>query len=111
MIHFSFGVNNPFNNSSNWCFQDDYLEFDKRLPFTENKAVSFQVSKFAPGNIFDLTFRLSWRGEDHAGVLLSVQVLRWFVMVNLYDTRHWNYKKNDWYEPGQDLQEFDQGDE
>jgi len=40
---------------------------------------------------------LRWtRKEDHAGILINVELIGFNLTFNIYDERHWNYEKNRW---------------
>lgn len=45
---------------------------------------------------FDLIkFSIDWsRKRDHAGFSIELQLIYFFIMFNLYDTRHWNYDED-----------------
>ena len=96
MIYFGFGISNPFHNTAKRKPQIDYIEFDE--PWTVNKNVSFQLSKSEePHDLFDFTFRWDLRGQDHAGLYISVTLWKYWTVFNIYDKRHWNDDENRWY--------------
>ena len=53
-------------------------------------------------------FLIEWnRKTDHAGFLISI-VLLWFdFSFKIYDNRHWNYKADRYYEPGEETKELE----
>lgn len=46
--------------------------------------------------LFKIELNIDWRGRDHAGPYLCVGLFGYEVGFKLYDTRHWDYKKNKW---------------
>ena len=71
-----------------------YVEFSKKL--STNKAFEFQVSKFAPTDLINFCINLTFYGEDHAGFKFDIEVFGYFLSVQIYDTRHWDYENHKW---------------
>lgn len=44
----------------------------------------------------DLEFEWKWYGYDHAGIELGIGILGYYILLKLYDHRHWNTELNDW---------------
>lgn len=56
----------------------------------------------------ELRFDLTFRGRDHAGLDIDVQVLGLSFGFQIYDSRHWNYDEDRWYQYGEeDAEESD----
>lgn len=91
MISFSFAITNPFAKNSE---QKDYLCWEPRV--TKHRALCVQVSRFSRYHLFKLHLDLSWRGCDHAGPELELGVLGYTLLVQFYDTRHWNHDAGRW---------------
>ena len=70
--------------------QTDYIE--KTWKVSKNKSLEVQLSRGGKDLIgFDIRFTMR---QDHAGLMLNLDFLRYFFVVNFYDGRHWNYEKN-----------------
>ncbi len=97
MLHFNLTLRSPWKwTGLQTRLSKDYVEFDR--PITENKCVSLQVSRWNMDYpyIVGLSVRLSWRGEDHAGLFVDLTLLDHSVIVNLYDRRHWDDEADKW---------------
>lgn len=73
--------------------------FFLNLPF--HKALEFEIGfrKYFSG----LNLGFYWRRKcDHAGLGLDIDLGFVCVETQMYDGRHWNYKENRWYLPGED---------
>ena len=91
MINFSFNVRNPWGRD---LPMHDYVYKHKTL--SKNKSFELQISRCSTYNLFRLFVDFSWRGEDHAGPTLEVELGRYFFNAKIYDHRHWDYKKGTW---------------
>ena len=80
MINFSFGLSNPF------CDRWDTVYYKDRL-FTNNKGGEIQIVK--DSTIISFAFRFTTR-QDHAGASLDFGLFGYSIMLQYYDTRHWN---------------------
>lgn len=89
-----FSIKNKYYDETVKYEYKDYIIYDKKI--SKNKAISFQLSKFDPDNLFSIGLRFSWKGSDHAGPYFHIDVLGYFAIFNLYDIRHWNYDTNKW---------------
>ena len=43
------------------------------------------------------------RKQDHSGPELEIALGPLELEINIYDSRHWYYKENRWYEPGEEM--------
>lgn len=87
MIHFNFGLSNPF--SSRWA-----TVYYKVGTFAKHKGGEIQITK--DNTIVSISFRWSmWR--DHAGMSLDIGLLGYTVSAQYYDTRHWNEEEGRYY--------------
>lgn len=89
MIQLWMSIENPFkydNFKSYW---------DKTWVLTKNKAVEVEFSKYAY-NVLEFGLDLRWRGSNHAGPGLEINLLGYTARVKFYDSRHWDDEKNDW---------------
>jgi len=62
---------------------------------TEHSAAEIQIE----GNwncLFDFTFQMT-RRSDHGGVRLHLGLLKHWIALSWYDTRHWNHDENRYY--------------
>ena len=88
-----------FIHNKNWTFGD--------IKLTENKAFEWEfLADNKSGNEFLLSFNDK---GDHAGFCFRVKFLNYYVSFTLYDKRHWNWKEDRWYYPGEE--QFEKEDE
>jgi hypothetical protein len=89
MIHLNFSIDYPFTRSS----FNDIFSRSWNTPI-KNKYLEFQLMQDCE---YLLHFNFDWRRKcDHAGVKLELGLLGYEIMIQLYDSRHWNYKTNTW---------------
>jgi hypothetical protein len=93
MINLEFSISNPFSNR--W----DTLFF-KNGTLPKHKAWEF--NGYRTNQIIDVEFKLTFKG-DHAGLKTMFGLFGFNLEFSVYDTRHWNYEKNRFYEPGEDV--------
>jgi hypothetical protein len=86
MINFDFSINNPFTDRWNTIFFKNGL-----LP--RHKAWEFNA--YRTHYIIDASVRYTYKG-DHAGLQLTAGLFGYSLEFSIYDTRHWDYDKNDW---------------
>ena len=103
MIEFIFRINNPF--TKNGREQKDYIEVDKRI--STNWAFAFQLSKWATDNLLEIHVDTSWRGKDHAGPLLYIELFGFMIDIKIYNVNHWNWDTGKWYTKEEILAELD----
>jgi hypothetical protein len=46
--------------------------------------------------LFEFWLELKWKGYDHAGPHVSINLFGQILSVSIYDTRHWNHITDDW---------------
>lgn len=86
MIKFNFIIENPWSDR----FDAGYCWGRK---ITKHKAWEFQA--YRSNVIFEKGLYITTR-QDHAGIKLEFGVLTFSFVLQIYDTRHWNYDKNCW---------------
>lgn len=97
-MYWSFGVT-PVSRFKFW-------KYGLSFKISENKYVEVEVWKDSSViNYFDFVFRWSRKG-DHAGIVFSVGLLRNCFSSTFYDSRHWNWDENRWYEEDEEAFEF-----
>lgn len=69
--------------------------FYKEWILTKNKSFEIQITNWNKGDIFDIGFDWTMR-RDHAGVMFSLTILDYGIILNFYDIRHWNYDTGRW---------------
>jgi hypothetical protein len=96
MIRFSFNIKNPWTKD---LPHNDYFYFDKRI--TKNKSFEAQIYRSGSYNFFKLSLDTAWRGDDHAGPSLEIELGKYYINLKIYDHRHWDYEKGTWevYDP------------
>jgi hypothetical protein len=86
MIYFNFTLRNPFSDK----FKNLFARSGK---LSKYKAWEFEV--YQCDSIIEAEGKLSFR-EDHAGIAFSIGLFSYVARVQLYDTRHWNYDRQQW---------------
>jgi hypothetical protein len=86
MIYFNFTIRNP------WCNKFENV-VAKGGSLFKNKAWEFEI--YRSDTIAEFETRITVN-EDHAGIMFGLGLLSWTVNAQFYDTRHWNYEKNQW---------------
>ncbi len=68
----------------------------KYFPLFLNKYLEIQISKFKNDwSYFD--FNCKWtRKTHHAGLKFNIEILSYFLAIEIYDNRHWNYEEEQW---------------
>ena len=93
MIYFNFKLDNPFRH--NKTKSKDYVY--KERVIAKNKSVELQISKWgAASSLFTLELDLRWKGQDHAGPSIMIEVWKYFFNLKIYDHRHWDYENQTW---------------
>ena len=68
----------------------------KYFPIFKNKYLEIQLDKFQDGwNYFDFTMKWT-RNKHHAGFNFHIEFFSYFIMIDIYDNRHWNYEEEKW---------------
>lgn len=91
MFNLHFSIENPFNISVN---QKEIFEFHHKV--TKNKNIESQITFFGLSKLFSMGFDTSWSGYDHAGPSVYIEFFGLYFRLAFFDTRHWNYKTNNW---------------
>lgn len=86
MITLNFILSNPWSNK----FKHLFARSNK---LSKHKAWEFEL--YQCDTLLELEFRASIR-QDHAGVTLGIGLFSYVARFQLYDTRHWNYDKQQW---------------
>ena len=86
MIYFNINIRNPLWNR--------FKSIWHRAGTPKNhKCWEFQVIQ--NDELFRIEFSWTTR-QDHAGVTLELGLFGYTAMFSYYDTRHWDYDKNNW---------------
>jgi hypothetical protein len=96
MIRFAFSIKNIWAKD---LPHKDYFYFHKQI--TKTKSFETQIYRSGSYNIFKLSLDTSWRGDDHAGPSLEIELGKYYINLEIYDHRHWDYEKGTWeaYDP------------
>lgn len=96
MIYFTVQISNPwYKESSSWKNKD---YFNKTWQLSARKFLEIQFSKFGMDRVAALAVDLQWRGRDHAGPSLQIDLLGFMFELRQYDHRHWDYENGKWEE-------------
>ena len=91
MIKTTLTIRNPFAKDEN-CL----LSWYKTINLTKHKTFEIELCSASMYNLFSFSLDLSWRGHDHAGPELHVELFGFEVTIKIYDNRHWNYSEGTW---------------
>jgi len=89
MINLNFAIGYPFTSTS----FNHIFNYVCGTPF-KHKYFEFEVFQDCENLIH---FKFDWTTKcDHAGVRLELGLFGYELVFQLYDNRHWDYKKNGW---------------
>ena len=85
-----------------FCVQSDFFE-----PHFNYNFINFNLKLFAERNIiflntqllgdfFHFTLKCDYK-TDHAGFYIGINIFGLDSHINIYDIRHWDFDKNQWY--------------
>lgn len=90
MLNFLFQIKNPLNHKNNFKSL-----FEKSYKLSTNKVFELQLTRYSYYWL-ELELKTSFRGIDHAGPEICFGLFGYYIRINLYDTRHWDYINNTW---------------
>jgi hypothetical protein len=93
MIFFRFKIDNPWRKRFNISKNDYYWKHRK---LSKNKNFEIQISRFVPTELVNVGIDLRWRGQDHQGPEIDLNIYGYMFNVKIYDRRHWNWEENRW---------------
>lgn len=91
MLYLNFSIYNPFRSKYE---VKHFFYWSKRV--TLNRTFEIQFSKFERFKLFELELDTRFRGRDHQGPSLTINVYGYDFSLNLHDNRHWDNDENDW---------------
>lgn len=69
----------------------------KTWGISKHKRLEVEACKFnGKDNMLELTLDLIFRGSDHKGPELTIELFGYYFSLRLYDTRHWDYDLGTW---------------
>jgi hypothetical protein len=86
MINLDFTIGNPFSKRFR-------ILASKCKMLTKYKAVEANI--YCTANIIKLSLAYTIK-RDHAGLCIEFGLFGYECELNFYDTRHWDYKTNQW---------------
>ena len=96
MIHLKFDIPTPFISQERvYEAYDSVFDVDRAL--TEHKKCYMMLSYF-PQNIVEIEINIRWTGKDQSGPNLTLGFLGLVFEIGIYDTRYWDYEKEEWVE-------------
>ena len=96
MLRLDIDLFNPFSSKGKEF--KSLWNWSKRVGFT--KVLEMQYITYGTHSFFNLKLDINFVGRDHAGPELEISMGNYQFRVNLYDTRHWDYKNNEWFAAG-----------
>lgn len=92
MFRFDFTIQNPFHNETKSPWQSLY---QGEWIVSKNKTLEIGFFRYTY-ELFGISLDTRWRGQDHAGLSLEINMFGWKACISLPDHRHWNSGKNRW---------------
>lgn len=89
MLAFRLSIRNPFKYGE---WRDIW---QKSWRITKNKTLEICLDHYAY-ELFELDITTAWRGSDHAGPSLSINLFGLGFRISLPDNRHWDHINNRW---------------
>ena len=91
-MFFLLQILNPFREKKD-VFKNYYVYYKK---LSLNKSFEFQITSYNM-YLFELQFDCRMKGKDHGGISFNLTLFGYDISLMIYDNRHWNYEKGDWY--------------
>lgn len=88
MIHFNFGLSNP------WCRR--WSNIWHKVFDTPFKSKYIELEVFKDSTIVSFGFSITTR-QDHAGLMIDAGLLGYSFSFHIYDIRHWNDEAGRYY--------------
>ena len=96
MFWFHLRLRNPFNKVDS---SGNNTYYNKVWRITKNKNIEIQFARWNKLlDLINVEFNIQPSGHDHAGANFDLTLLHYYFMIQLYDTRHWDYDNNCWRE-------------
>lgn len=94
MLNIGLSLENPFKKNSVATAQD-WLCYDRTI--MPHKSLEIQISRWSSMHrLLDIDIDTRIRGHDHAGPRLYIDILGFFISIQIYDHRHWDYDNDRW---------------
>jgi len=91
MIHLAIRITNPFDNR-----QHKFVDvFSSTRKVSKNKNFEIEIQS-NHDTLFAFDISLAFKGYDHAGPSISLTVLGFYIGLQVYDSRHWDYEGGHW---------------
>lgn len=94
MIKFEFVLSNPWSSEK---FTD---KWNHTFNLFKHKYLELQLYKYTP-DWFGVRLNTLWRSRHHAGPELELILLRYTLVIKVYDSRHWDYENRTWEKQGE----------
>jgi len=92
MINFNLGIQNPFHSEKKSPWQSLY---QGEWIVAKNKTLEIGFFHYTY-ELLGINVDTRWRGSDHAGPSLEINLFGWQACISLPDHRHWNSNENRW---------------
>lgn len=89
MIIFNFQVDNP------WCKNKFKNIWHRAGDISKNQAWELELY-YSDCTVFKVNLTIKFTGSDHAGPSVEFCLFGYTFSAMIYDTRHWDYEKNQW---------------
>lgn len=91
MISFYLNIDQPFK----WHYFKSLLCRDGTI--SKNKHWEFEIY-YTSYALFTIELSTHFKGRDHAGPIIGINILGLEIDFGIYDNRHWDYDNNCWEE-------------
>lgn len=71
----------------------EYGNWTRRL--WGHKVLELQITRYS-SEVLGFLLDTTWRGRDHAGFELELNIFSYNFALRCYDSRHWDYASNKW---------------
>jgi hypothetical protein len=86
MIHINFALSNPWG-------KDFKNLWNRSGTIVRHKAWEAEILRNRQLIGFHISYTIR---QDHAGLSLEIGLFGYSISFQIYDTRHWSYKRNGW---------------
>lgn len=94
MLDIHISVGNPFRRGDEAVARDVFV-LDAQI--ARHKNLEIQLSRWSRiVHIIELELDTRFTGRDHAGPRIYVGLLGFFLSLQIYDHRHWDYENGRW---------------
>ena len=87
-----------------------WFHFARHGRISKTRGWEIQLDYWGWRNLFKFVIDLDTKGSDHAGPCFELCILGFTVEISFRDGRHWNYEDGRFFEPGEEVAYYDDGE-